>query len=381
MNLTKNISVCVFILTVYTLYGSSVVSGLRPPSPVRLTSYNMDLVLRWDPPEGEAGDLSYTAQYKPILQYSAADWRPVCVKTSIQECDLQSNPSFSIFAYAMYVGRVSTERGEERSEWTESNNLTLDRQTIIGPPNITLHSYRGDIEVSITDPEFSIKSLRDVYSSHSYNITYWRDGQKEKAKYRTAIQQNLVVLDELDPWTKYCVQVQILTSMNLNPSKASSIVCMSTTNRDEAPWVVAVVIFLFMAMVITLVVLTVVYRKKISNFLCLKVSLPHSFEHLQALPNSPMYFAMSDSQISKEVCDPVCVVTQHGTPVEEQPLQADRTVQEEQHLQGDHQGAEQEPSVQVDRTAEEELFLTAAQSSCSTECDVTEEEGQKEETP
>ncbi|XP_074551301.1 interleukin-10 receptor subunit beta-like isoform X2 [Halichoeres trimaculatus] len=351
MNLTKNISVCVFILTVYTLYGSSVVSGLRPPSPVRLTSYNMDLVLRWDPPEGEAGDLSYTAQYKPILQYSAADWRPVCVKTSIQECDLQSNPSFSIFAYAMYVGRVSTERGEERSEWTESNNLTLDRQTIIGPPNITLHSYRGDIEVSITDPEFSIKSLRDVYSSHSYNITYWRDGQKEKAKYRTAIQQNLVVLDELDPWTKYCVQVQILTSMNLNPSKASSIVCMSTTNRDEAPWVVAVVIFLFMAM------------------------------HLQALPNSPMYFAMSDSQISKEVCDPVCVVTQHGTPVEEQPLQADRTVQEEQHLQGDHQGAEQEPSVQVDRTAEEELFLTAAQSSCSTECDVTEEEGQKEETP
>lgn len=51
---------------------------------------------------------------------------------------------------------------------------------IIGPPSIALHSHEGNIEVSITDPEFSIKSLREVYGSPSYNITYWRDGEGEK---------------------------------------------------------------------------------------------------------------------------------------------------------------------------------------------------------
>ena len=41
------------------------------------------------------------------------------------------------------------------------------------------------------------------------------------------IQQNRVVLNELDPWTKYCVQVQILTERN--PSNPSAVVCESTT--------------------------------------------------------------------------------------------------------------------------------------------------------
>uniref|UniRef100_A0A3B4F6P1 Fibronectin type-III domain-containing protein n=1 Tax=Pundamilia nyererei TaxID=303518 RepID=A0A3B4F6P1_9CICH len=43
-----------------TLSGSG---GLSAPTHVRLTSYNMDLVLRWDPPEGTTDVLTYTAEY------------------------------------------------------------------------------------------------------------------------------------------------------------------------------------------------------------------------------------------------------------------------------------------------------------------------------
>lgn len=44
------------------------------------------------------------------------------------------------------------------------------------------------------------------------------------------IQQSRLVLDELEPWTKYCVQVQIHTEMNMKPSEVSRIVCESTSN-------------------------------------------------------------------------------------------------------------------------------------------------------
>ncbi|XP_034549890.1 interleukin-10 receptor subunit beta-like [Notolabrus celidotus] len=393
MNLVKKMSVCVFfMLTVYTLSGSSVVSGLRPPSPVQLTSFNMDLVLRWDPPEGEAGDLRYTAQYSTVLlAHRALGWRPVCVNTSLHECDL-SHPKTPITVFGTYVGRVRTERGEERSDWGESANLTLDKHTIIGPPSVSLLSHRGNLDVSITDPHFSISSLRTVYNSPTYNITYWRDGQPEKAVSIPNIQQNLVVLDKLDPWTKYCVQVQIHVEMNVNPSRASRIVCETTANREEAPWVVAVVIFVFMAMVMTLIVLSVVYRKRISHFLCPKVSLPLHFEHLRAPLDSSMYLVMDDSQIPKEVCHPVTVVT-HGTAEEERLLQADRTeAEEERHMQADrteadvchpvtvmtHGTAEEEHPLQADRTeAEEECPLNAAGSSCSKEQDIMEGEGLK----
>lgn len=37
---------------------------LGSPSNVSLSSYNMDLVLRWDPPEGGASGLVYTAEYR-----------------------------------------------------------------------------------------------------------------------------------------------------------------------------------------------------------------------------------------------------------------------------------------------------------------------------
>lgn len=300
-------ALCAFILTVSALCGSRVVSGvLSVPTNVRLTSYDMNLVLRWDPPERPVRDLVYTTEYKP----SVADYRVGCVNISTLECDF-TRLNISIFQYGKYTGRVRALSGTESSAWMESNRITLDKDTIIGSPNVSLISNGATIEVIIKDPVFAISSLRNVYNMATYNVTYWKDGQKEKARSISDKQQTRVVLTDLDPWTKYCVQVQIITDRN--PSKPSTVVCESTAT-EEAPWVAAMVTFVVMAVAVALVVVAVVYRKRVSHFLCPKDALPQHFkEDLLTPPNSYMYLAMRNSHPPEEIYHQVSIIADSRT--------------------------------------------------------------------
>ncbi|XP_075937160.1 interleukin-10 receptor subunit beta-like [Anarhichas minor] len=312
-------AMCAFILTLSSALGPTVVSGvLSAPTHVRLTSYNMNLVLMWDSPEGPASSIVYTTEYKSSV---AVSFNKVgCLNISNLECDL-SHLNISIFQYGKYMGRVRAQSGTESSAWTESNQITLDKDTIIGSPDVSLSSNGAAIEVSIKDPVFMISALREVYHSATYNITYWQHGQREKARSNSNIQQNRVVLNDLDPWTKYCVQVQIITEWN--PSKPSAAVCESTTSEEEAPWVAAGVTFGIVAISVALVVVTVVYRKHISHFLCPKDALPQHFkEYLLAPPNSSMYLAMRNSHPPDEIYNQVSIIADGRTLEEGQPLEA-----------------------------------------------------------
>uniref|UniRef100_A0A3Q3XM82 Uncharacterized protein n=1 Tax=Mola mola TaxID=94237 RepID=A0A3Q3XM82_MOLML len=268
---------------------------------LRLTSYNMDLVLRWDPAEGAAGSPVYTA------------WMG-CTNTSHLECDF-SNPR--ILVYGTYIGRVRAELGAESSAWVESNKITLDNDSVIGPPGVTLFSSGTTIEVSIKDPVFAISTLREVYNFLTYSITYWKEGEREK--------QDRMHLSDLEIWTKYCVQVQVNVGRNITyPSRPSSPVCESTRNSEytSAPWVAALVMFLFMGGAIALVVVAVVYRKTISSFLCPEDALPQHFkEYLLAPPDSSLHLAMRDPQPPQEVFHQVSVVAHDRTVEEGRPLE------------------------------------------------------------
>ncbi|XP_032385747.1 interleukin-10 receptor subunit beta [Etheostoma spectabile] len=312
-------AVSAFILMFSTLWGSRVVSGvLSTPTNVRLTSHNLNLVLRWDPPDRPISDLLYTTEYNTSTQ----GYQVRCVNISTHECDL-TNFKNSIFQYGKYTGRVRTQLGTDSSAWMESNQITLDRDSIIGAPNVSLFSNGATIEVSIKDPVFRISAFRSVYHLATYNITYWKAGQKEKAQSISNTLQNRVVLNDLAPWTKYCVQVQINTGRNPNHSVPSAAVCESTTIEEEAPWVAAVVTFVVMAMAVAVVVVAVVYRKRISHFLCPKDALPQHFkEYLLAPPNSSMYLDMRNSRPPKEVFDPVSIVADGSTLEEGLPLEA-----------------------------------------------------------
>ncbi|XP_061143628.1 interferon alpha/beta receptor 1b-like isoform X10 [Syngnathus typhle] len=172
---------------------------LSPPRNVRLTSMNMNLVLRWDSPEGLTGDISYTTECNTSVRICHVG----CVNISTLECDFSSLNTF-LSVYGRYKARVRAQRGENHSSWVESKPITLESD-----------------------------NLRSVYGTATYNITYWKDGQNEKAKHISSVLQNQIFLNDLDPGTKYCVQVQIIAESNTKPSNPSSTVCESTTNVSE----------------------------------------------------------------------------------------------------------------------------------------------------
>ncbi|XP_023273345.1 interleukin-10 receptor subunit beta-like [Seriola lalandi dorsalis] len=311
-----------FILTFSTLCGSSVGSGiLRTPTNVSLTSYNMDLVLRWSPPKGAvSSNLVYTVEYNTtVIPYTVG-----CVNISDCVCEL-SNLTRPIVEYGKYTGRVRAQLGSESSAWVESNHITPDKDTIVGSPGVTLLSNGATIEVSIKDPEFKVSALRNIYISATYNVSYWKDGQKEKAQHISDIQQNRVVLIDLDPETRYCVQVQINTESNPHPSKLSEVVCESTTT-DEAPWMAAVLTFVLMAVAVALLVVGVVYRESISHLFCPKDALPQHFkEYLLTPPDPTIYQAMRNSHPPEEIYHQISVITDHRTVEEGGPLEVART--------------------------------------------------------
>ncbi|XP_061548978.1 interferon alpha/beta receptor 1b-like isoform X2 [Phycodurus eques] len=191
----------------------------------------MNLVLRWDSPEGDTNDLLYTAECKTSVRMCHVG----CVNISTHECDF-SSLSTSLSVYGSYIARVRAQRGAESSSWVESKPITLESDTVIGSPNVLLFSNGATIEIAIKEPAFAISDFRSVYSTATYNITYWKDGQNKKARSISSDRRNRMFLNDLEPWSKYCVQVQIIAEGNTKPSKLSSPVCESTTSvRTELP--------------------------------------------------------------------------------------------------------------------------------------------------
>ncbi|XP_041856724.1 interleukin-10 receptor subunit beta-like [Melanotaenia boesemani] len=276
-------------------------SGLpSSPTNVRLTSTNMDLVLRWDPPEGACSGLTYTTR----LWSPASGYRPGCLNISALQCDFTS----IISPYGIYTGEVQALWGTASSDWEKSEEFIVDRETIIGPPSVTLLSSGGKLEVFIKDPVFKNTTLQQVYHRVTYNITYWREGEGKKTTSITQIQQNRKVLDELDPLSKYCVQVQINTVRNPRPSKASSIVCESTSSEKEAPWLAAVVVCVVLAMVVSLVVVLVLKWNNISQFLFPKDALMCNYpESLLKVSESSRFLAMPSMEPVEEISHKVTV--------------------------------------------------------------------------
>lgn len=265
-----------FITTITALYGVTVVvSGLLPsPRNVRLTSKNMDLVLRWDPPENVTGEVLYTTEYRVILLDSSS--KPACVNTSALFCDLTDpHLQLNIMEFGQYSASVQARSGEEESQWVHSQNLTLDKDTVIGPPDVVLVSSGVNLELSVTDPQFKVSTRSRVFSLVHYNISYWPQRRQHMLSH-LLVQQDRIVLSDLEPWTEYCVkvQVQVDSVRNHNHATPSDPVCESTADKESAPWLAAVLTFFALAIAVALVVSAVVYHKRIGDFFCPKDTLP-----------------------------------------------------------------------------------------------------------
>ncbi|KAM9344466.1 interleukin-10 receptor subunit beta-like isoform 2-T2 [Pholidichthys leucotaenia] len=317
-------SACVrgFILTVCVyLSANTAVAMLAPPTNVHLSSYNLDLVLRWGPANGTDDDITYTAEYRSVFHdsfsRSFSNYTRVCENSASLLCDF----SRFITVFGTYQGRVKAQRGDQTSVWVESNSLTPDKHATIGPPSVSLTSTGTSLEVLITEPRFTNSHLRDVYGSFTYNISYWKSGEEEQVKHLLSEQQNRPVLQDLDPETEYCVRVwvQVQTDRGHNPTESSEPVCRRTLRGEEPPWVIAVVMVVVAAAVVTMVILVVVYWRPVYHFLFPRVALPDEFKEF--LSGSSGCVA---SEPVREVCDQVSVVAGVHTEEEQEqcPLEA-----------------------------------------------------------
>ncbi|XP_043987611.1 interleukin-10 receptor subunit beta-like [Gambusia affinis] len=297
-------AVCVFILTLSTLIGV-VLGVLSSPTNVQVTSRNLNLILSWDPPAEAPNGLIYTTEFKSSIGL----YNPGCINITTFQCELSN---FSITSYGTYSGKVRALLGEEASPWVESKSITLDLETQISPPSVSLLPVSQTLEVSIKDPEFIISSLRNVYSKVSYNITYWKEGQENQAETLSNVHQDRVVLKKLDPSTKYCVQVRIVTLRNKSPIEPSGVLCERTSDTDNSPVVAAVVACVLIAVAVAVTTLAVVKWKSISHFLWPKVSLPLHFE--KSLLTTPESSVCLITQPTEEIAPLSIITVEEGSP-------------------------------------------------------------------
>ncbi|XP_058247754.1 interleukin-10 receptor subunit beta-like [Hemibagrus wyckioides] len=294
------------IITVLFCFGSGLTDDIPPPQNLRNTSENLGLVLEWDPPQtSSAKDFRYTAEYKSWNFFEA-----VCVNVSSLSCDFTND----VTPYGTYTLRVRTELNGKSSAWVEIECEPLETITVIGAPDVTLQSRRGKMEVGITEPVLRKSSLKDIYSNIAYNIHYWIEGKTTEVK---VVDQSRVMLTDLLPDTRYCVQVQIVMD-HKKFSLLSNITCKMNTASDEvAPWLIAVV--LFVSLLVTLIsvflpFLAVWYGYRGIRFLHPRAKIPEHFkQYLTERPSSAMLLAMQNSAQPKEPYHEISIITAHDS--------------------------------------------------------------------
>ncbi|KAK6325099.1 hypothetical protein J4Q44_G00044410, partial [Coregonus suidteri] len=163
----------------------------------------MDAIVTWDGPLSSLRHLTYTAEYR------------------------KSSTAF----FHTSEDRV---KGKYLQLGGKPPNFSLKKETVIGPPNITLVTKGGAIgavEVNIQNPVLKISSLKEAYSKVEYNIRYWKNTDKKDVFERERVTEQRVKLKPLEPNTRYCIQVQVYIPMpHNNTGQYSKDACvMSTT--------------------------------------------------------------------------------------------------------------------------------------------------------
>ncbi|KAL0985545.1 hypothetical protein UPYG_G00158440 [Umbra pygmaea] len=295
------VKIYVFVkLLCLTLQGAAAVFGELPsPTNVRINSFNMGLVLEWNAPQNHTENITYRAEYKPLLR----DFEVVCLNTTAHSCEFTSelNP------LGIYSFRVRAERERSASSWVGTKEFIMDEHTILGPPSVTLVPDGADMELNIEDPVLRIKTFRRVYNNLTFNITYWKDGQEEKAESMKSPLQKVVL--NLEPLTRYCFQVYVLTGRFSKQSQPSIVTCESTKaySWEKHPWLIALGAFAGMAVTVGVLCLIVWRCYRVARFLKPKATLP---EHLTEflLDQRRSFLAMQSRTQPEEVYHEVSIL-------------------------------------------------------------------------
>ncbi|XP_030642468.1 interleukin-10 receptor subunit beta [Chanos chanos] len=306
------------ILLVLCATDCGVTGVIPPPDNVKITSFNMGLVLEWDPPQNFTNDkLTYTAEYLGWKDYEVG-----CINYSSLSCDFTDFLS----VFGLYSFRVRSELSGETSDWVVMNNVAVYEITTIGPPVVTLQSSEGEIDVRITEPVLRNGKLQDVYGGVYYNISYWKEGEETETKLLTS-EQTWVVLPNIESLARYCVKVQIFSTLTPDLiSLPSNETCITNTSSGKVqPWLIVVILFvsfLLSGLVVLLLFGIGWCSYKGIRFLYPKAKLPEHFKQCILEPSISALFLENMKSKPVELYHEVSIVTENSDKLPQCPPQA-----------------------------------------------------------
>ncbi|XP_050188824.1 interleukin-10 receptor subunit beta isoform X1 [Myiozetetes cayanensis] len=231
------------------------VAGRVPrPRNARITSVNLQSTLQWDAPRVPKGNITYTVRSKSV-HFPGAAYETLGSGLSAPRCDVSSLP-----AYGHHELQVRAELGQHRSPWVTLRFRPLDH-TVIGPPEVTVKSESGALHMNFSGPFAEHKQekwpLWQYYGPWSYRILYWKKGTDLTSAPRVShldTKHSSAILSQLEPWTCYCVQVQVVIPEWNKTGELSGELCEKTTHNGVTPvWLVVTVLIGSMLAVATAV--------------------------------------------------------------------------------------------------------------------------------
>uniref|UniRef100_H2ZW70 Interferon/interleukin receptor domain-containing protein n=1 Tax=Latimeria chalumnae TaxID=7897 RepID=H2ZW70_LATCH len=182
-----------------------------------------------------------------------------CINTTQTECDFTASFLESCLYFCKVYVRVRAQTEKEVSDWAVTPQFDPVIETEIGPPSLVrVESRSGMLYVTILNPfvEAENKPLEDIYEDIRYNVSYWEKGTLEKNQ-TGPVETMPVMLNNLKPWTTYCLQVQLLVRVSDDEDKAGQLSkdhC-SVTTADVWTRIARLTLILFGFMLVIVVVI------------------------------------------------------------------------------------------------------------------------------
>lgn len=237
---------------------------MPPPVSPYIQAVNTNYSLHWTWPGMDTQPATFTVQSIPEFRLTHKEnyWTTACENTHSMSCDL--NPLHLLYL-GIFALRVRATVNGHHSEWAQVQFVPAN-DAAVGPPVKVLVTPAGNVlEVSISAPQtINNTSMKEHIRSLHYRILYWERHDHHKVS-QTDKFNTVVVLENLKPWTWYCVSVQ---SRTIEPNRTSAFtdpVCISTQGAfqwGKFTWIFGLSLLLVFVAVLVILLGCFYYKKK-----------------------------------------------------------------------------------------------------------------------
>uniref|UniRef100_A0A8C3VLW4 Interleukin-22 receptor subunit alpha-2 n=1 Tax=Catharus ustulatus TaxID=91951 RepID=A0A8C3VLW4_CATUS len=230
-----------FFSWLYFLENRDLQESIKPQK-VEFHSLNFNTTLHWQPGWArEAGDALYFVQYKVdcsgcshswgAVMYGQSTWKNKddCWGISSRVCDLTHETSD---IQEPYYSRVRAALAGVYSNWSLSCRFTPWRETMIGPPMVTVVHSNKSITVKLQAPQSPYKRKRGskIPMTNYYDLLYqvfiinnFLDEQHRVLVYEG--KEKIIKIQDLSPGVSYCIVAKMYMPMLDHSSAYSSRQC------------------------------------------------------------------------------------------------------------------------------------------------------------